>query len=125
MAILVVQSSLFTILLLFLIVKEFAVKKSSRTNTFDAKSLGSGIQALWERSVKVTGVKSKEYRPDGVLHVDGNITHSDLEPYMTDATLTKLKLNYSGSEPLSHPNEAELVDEMLRNGKELNKVIQA
>ena len=108
---------------MFLIVKEFAVKKSTRTNTFDAKALGSGVQALWERSVKTTGgAKSKEYRPDGVLHIDGNITRSDLEPYLTDATLTKLKLNYSGSDPLNHPQEAELVDNMLINAKKLNKV---
>ena len=42
---------------------------------------------------------------DGVTHIDANVLPEDLEPHFDEAFNTKLKCIYTGSEPLSHPDE--------------------
>ena len=101
--------------------KEFTVKKtSSRSNTFDARFFAEAVKTLWERSER--RVRGKAYPPNAVMHVDGNIVPSDLEPYFTDAMMSKVNFNFTGFSALDHPKEAEIVDNMLKAAKEVNKV---
>ena len=99
-------------------------KMMAKMNTIDAGFLNMAVIAIWERNerrVRV-GNKTKVYQINGVLHVDGNILLSDLKHVLPDHVLTKLQLNFTGSAPLSHPDEAELIEEMLKNAKEAFKV---
>ena len=70
------------------------------------------------------GKKARVYKINGVLHVDANIMMSDLENVMPEAILSKLKLIYTGDQPLHHAKETELVHNMLSNAKKLYKVKQ-
>ena len=112
---------------IYIAVREFTVKKKlSRMNTIDASFLNVAVPVLWEaneRRVK-TGKGSKVYKVNGVLHIDGNILLSDLEPVLPDHILGKLKLNFTGSTPLSHPQEEELIQNMLKNAKAAFQVLQ-
>ena len=102
--------------------KEFLLKKtSSRDNSIDVKFLHFVVKSLWERSVK--RVRGKTYTPNGVMFIDGNIGLSDLQEHLPDAVISKLHLNFTGKQPLNHPDEVELVERMLLNGKEMFKVI--
>ena len=106
-------------------VKEFSVKSVARSNVIDPKFLSFGIKNIWEasqRTVKSGKNKGKVQKVNGVLHIDANITLSDLESQLPEAVLTKLKLLYTGSDPLNHPEETELVENMLRNARALYKV---
>ena len=106
-------------------VREFALKKgSSRHNTIDANFLKVAIPAIWERNERRvgSGKAAKVYKINGVLHVDANITLSDLEGILDDHILGKLKLNFSGSVPLAHEREAELIAAMKKNAKALFQV---
>ena len=67
-------------------------------------------------------MRSKVQKPNGVCHIDGNILPSDLKRHLPDPVFEKLKLNYTGSDPLCHPDESDLVEKMLENAKELFKV---
>ena len=103
-------------------VKEFSVKKmSSRSNTIDGKFLGAAVEALWERAQK--GVRGKNARPDAVIHVDGNPVPKDLKPYMKEATWNKIRFNYTGPDPLEHEHESKIVKRILKNAKDLHKVL--
>ena len=93
---------------------------SSKNSTIDARFLGEVVKTLWEMSEK--RVRNKAYKPDGVIHVDGNILPSDLEPYWTEAMLSKCQFNYTGEDPLDHPQESAVVTRMLETAKEINKV---
>ena len=107
-------------------VKEFSLKSGSRSNTIDPKFLCFAIKNIWERNqrtVKAGRNKGKVQKVNGVLHMDANITFADLEPQMPEAVLTKLKLLFTGGDPLSHPDETELVENMLKNAKSLYKVL--
>ena len=93
-------------------------------NTIDAAFLNFAVPVIWERNerrVRV-GKSTKTYQVNGVMHVDGNILLSDLEHVLPDHVLGKLKLNYTGDVPLSHPQEEELIGNMLRNAKAAHKV---
>ena len=101
--------------------KEFTVKKmSSRSNTFDARFFGEAVKTLWERSER--RVRGKAFSPNAVMYVDGNIVPSDLEPYLTEPSMSKINFNFTGFDALDHPKEAEIVDSMLKAAKEVNKV---
>ena len=105
--------------------REFTVKKSSRSNAVGINFLKLAIPAIWERAqrtVKTGKSKGKVQRINGVIHVDGNITLGDLEPHMDDAILGKLKLLYTGPDPLSGPLETFYVERILKNSKELYRV---
>ena len=56
------------------------------------------------------------------MFIDGNIGLSDLQEHLPDAVISKLHLNFTGKQPLNHPDEVELVERMLLNGKEMFKV---
>jgi hypothetical protein len=107
-------------------VKEFSIKKiSSKSNTIDTKFLGMAVPALWERNqrrVKTGRGQGKVHQLNGVMHIDANLVLADIEPLLPEAILGKLKLNFTGSDPLSHPQENELVESMLKNAKELHNV---
>ena len=106
-------------------VKEFSVKSVARSNVIDPKFLSFGVKNIWEasqRAVKNGKNKGKVQKVNGVLHINANITLSDLESQLPEAVLTKLKLLYTGSDPLNHPEETELVENMLRNARALYKV---
>ena len=106
-------------------VKEFSVKSVARSNVIDPKFLSFGVKNIWEasqRTVKSGKNKGKVQKVNGVLHINANITLSDLESQLPEAVLTKLKLLYTGSDPLNHPEETELVENMLRNARALYKV---
>ena len=105
-------------------VKEFCMRKSGRSNTIDAQFLGRAVQAIWERNerrVKL-GKVSRVVQINGVLHVDANILLSDLELVLSQAVLSKMKLIFTGDQPLSHPNENDLVKDMLKSAKQLFQV---
>ena len=72
--------------------------------------------------MKTGKCKGKVQRVNGVLHIDANILPADLEPHLPEAVLSKLKLIYTGSAPLSHPEETQLAENMLRNAKALYEV---
>ena len=105
--------------------KEFTVKKSSRSNAIGINFLKLAIPAIWERAqrtVKSGKSRGKVQKINGVVHVDGNITLADLEPHMDDAMLGKLKLLYTGPDPLGGPLETFYVERILKNSKELYHV---
>ena len=105
--------------------KEFILKSNYRSSEIDTKLLRLFIPIIWERNqktVKSGKQRGKVQRPNGVVHIDANITLTDLEPYLPEAVLSKLKLIYTGPDPLSHPEETELVERMLKNGKALYQV---
>ena len=100
--------------------REFALKKgSSRHNTIDANFLKIAVPAIWERNERRvgSGKAAKVYKINGVLHVDANIVREDLVGILDDHILGKLKLNYSGSVPISHERDTELIDGMKKNAK--------
>ena len=68
------------------------------------------------------GKRTKVYKLNHVIHIDGNIELKDLEKDVTVPNLGKLQLIYTGSVPLSHPDEADLIDNMLKNAKNCYKV---
>ena len=100
-------------------------KTNSRMHTIDANFLGFAVPVFWERNERrvKTGGGTKVYQVNGVMHVDGNILLSDLERVLPAHVLGKLKLNYTGDVPLSHPQEEELIQNMLRNAKAVYKVL--
>ena len=105
--------------------KEFSAKVSARSNVIDPRFLGFAVKTIWERNqrtVKSGKKKGMVQRVNGVLHIDANIDLADLEPHLPEAVLTKLKLLFTGSDPLNHPEETELVENMLKNAKALYKV---
>ena len=105
--------------------KEFILKSNYRSNSIDSKLLRVFIPIIWERNqktVKSGRNKGKVQKVNGVVHIDANITLTDLEPHLPEAVLGKLKLIYTGGDPLSHPDETELVERMLRNAKALYQV---
>ena len=107
-------------------VKEFMVRGATRSNAIDAKFLRMAIPVIWEKNQKVVKSgknKGRVQKVNGVLHIDANITLSDLEPYLPEAVLGKVKLIFTGSDPLSHPDETELVERMLETAKALYEVL--
>ena len=106
--------------------REFTVKKKSfKMNTVDASFLNMAVPVLWERNERRVraGKSTMVYKVNGVLHVDGNILRSDLENVLPDHLLGKMKLNFTGSVPLSHPQEEELISNMLKNAGAAYKVL--
>ena len=106
-------------------VREFTVKKSSRSNSIGINFLKLAIPAIWERAqrtVKTGKSKGKIQKINGVVHVDGNIVLADLEPHMDDAILGKLKLLYTGPDSLSGSLATFYVERILKNSKGLYKV---
>ena len=95
-------------------------------NSIDTKFMCMAILASWERNERRVrqGKSARIFQINGVLHVDGNIMMSDVEKVMPDAILSKLKLIYSGDQPLRHEKESDLVQSMLLNAKQLYKVKQ-
>ena len=84
------------------------------------------MPAVWERAertVKSGKGKGTVHKINGVCHVDANIVLEDLERHLEEAMLTKLGLLYTGSDPLSHPEETQLVENMLANAKALYQVL--
>ena len=108
------------------LVREFSIKKIAKMNSIDTKFMCMAIPAIWERNERRVrqGKSARIFQINGVLHVDGNIMMSDLEKVMPDAILSKLKLIYSGDQPLRHEKESDLVQSMLLNAKQLYKVKQ-
>ena len=105
--------------------REFTTKKSSsRSNSIDPKFLNIVVPALFERNERrvMVGQNAKVYKLNHVIHIDGNILPSDLKKDVTEPNLGKLMLNYTGSEPLSHPDMDELIANILKNAKECYKV---
>ena len=101
-------------------VKEFSTSKTASKNNIKPQFLLFAVKSTWERSEK--RVRGKVYRPNGVMFIDANIIPSDLENHLPDAVLSKIHMNYTGPEPLNHPDEAEVVDRMLLNAKNMFKV---
>ena len=93
---------------------------NSRDNSIDVKFLNFAVKSLWERSVK--RVRGKTLKPNGVIYIDGNIGLADLQEHLPDAVLSKLHLNFTGSQPLSHPQEDEIVERMLETAQKMYKV---
>ena len=105
--------------------KEFSLKSLARSNAIDPKFLSFAVKVIWERNqrtVKAGKKKGQVQKVNGVLHMDANITLADLEAQMSEAVLSKLKLIFTGSDPLSHPDETDLVENMLKNAKDLYEV---
>ena len=105
--------------------REFTVKKSSRSNSIGINFLKLAIPAIWERAqrtVKTGKSKGKVQKINGVVHVDANLVLADLEPHMDDAILGKLKLLYTGPHSLSGPLETFYVERILKNSKGLYPV---
>ena len=102
-------------------------KANSRMHTIDANFLGFAVPVIWERNERRIktggGTGTKVFQINGVLHIDGNILLSDLERVLPAHTLGKLKLNYTGDVPLSHPREDELIQNMLKNARAAYKVV--
>ena len=57
------------------------------------------------------------------MHIDANILEADLvAANLGDAILGKIQLIYTGPDSLSHPEETEKVQRILKNSKALFKV---
>jgi hypothetical protein len=80
------------------------------------KFLERATKTIWERSSK--NVNKKDIRPCGTVHIDANIVPSDVLKDLDDATATKIGFNYTGPDALDHPDELELVENILRKSKE-------
>lgn len=109
------------ITIIFFVVKEFSTSKTASKTSIDPRFLLFGVKSLWERSEK--RVRGKVYRPNGVMYIDANICPSDLEQHLPHAVMSKIHMNYTGPEPLNHPDEAEIVDRILLNAKNMFKVV--
>ena len=110
----------------FVSVKEFTLKKTSRSNSIGIPFLQMAVPAIWERNqrqVKTGKGKPKVIKMNGVTHIDANVLPEDLEPHFDEAFNTKLKCIYTGSEPLSHPDENELVESIFENARKAYEVI--
>ena len=64
------------------------------STVIDVKFLQFVVPLLWEQNVKKTN--QGEYKPIAVVHVDANITPSDVAGFLGDPLLTKIKFNYTG-----------------------------
>ena len=107
-------------------VKEFNLRSTSKSNSIGIPFLRMAVPALWERNqrqVKTGKGRPKVIKMNGVTHIDANLLPNDLKPHFDKAFLTKLKLIFTGSEPLSHPDENELVETIFENAKKLYEVI--
>ena len=101
------------------------IKGGFRSNAIDAKFLRMAIPVIWERNQKLVKSgknKGRVQRVNGVLHIDANIVLADLEQHLPEAVLGKVKLLFTGSDPLSHTDESELVEHMLECAKALYEV---
>ena len=97
--------------------KEFSSKKQpSKLNAIDSKFLERSTKAQWERSSRMVSGRKQEL--NGIVFIDANIVPSDVLKDIDDATGTKIGFNYTGPDPLDHPDEADLVERVLRNSKE-------
>ena len=97
-------------------------KMSSRSNTIDAKFLSFAVPAVWESAERGVGNSKKVNKVNGVMHIDGNVLLTDLERVLEPAVLGKMRLNYTGSVPIKHKNDDQLIDNMKKNSKSLNQV---
>ena len=52
------------------------------------------VPLIWEASEKKT--KKGQYKPRAVVHLDANITPSDVAPFLGEAVVSKIKFNYTG-----------------------------
>ena len=94
-------------------VREFSCQKSSgRSNQIGVKFVQWCIQTLWERSGKDT-VNKKNVRPSAVVHIDGNVLPKDVLPQIGKALEDKIFFVYTGQIPLEHPDEIDIIEEML------------
>lgn len=102
--------------------KEFCRKKQpAKLNAIDARFLERVTKATWEGSCK--RVRGKMSKPVGVVLIDGNIFPSDVSNDIDGPTLDKIGFNYTGPDSLSHPEESELVDNILKKSKEVYKFL--
>ena len=106
--------------------KEFNIKKSGRSNTIGVNFLEMAVPAIWERNqrtIKSGRGKGMVHRINHPMHIDANILEADLvAANLGDAILGKIQLIYTGPDSLSHPEETEKVQRILKNSKALFKV---
>ena len=84
------------------------------------------IQTLWERSgkaAKTTGntTGKERFRPNAICHVDANVLPSQITQYLDEAMKDKLYYIYTGQTPLQHPDELDIIDQMLEDAEKLYK----
>ena len=79
---------------------------------------------MWERSGKICkGNDGKVLKPNAVVHIDANIMPEDILPQLGASMASKLKLLYTGQTPLCHPDENELIEEMLQDALKLHEYL--
>ena len=105
--------------------KEFSNQtQSSRSNQIGVKFVKWCIQTLWERSGKASkGQNKKDLRPCAIVHIDANVLPEDILPHLDPPMVNKLYFIFTGQTPLEHPEEMQLIDEMLEDSLKLHEYL--
>ena len=98
--------------------KEFSLSQNGRTNQIGPKFVKWGLQTLWERSGSASRV-NKDLRPSAIIHIDANVMPEDILKHLDPAMKDKIYFIYTGLSPLEHPDELDLIDQMLEDSKKL------
>lgn len=105
--------------------KEFSLlSQSGRSAQIGVKFVKFAIQTLWEGSGKACkGKKGIALQPKAVVHIDANILPEQILPQLGLAMSSKLRFNYTGTTPLDHPDEIELIEEMMEDALKLHQYL--
>ena len=98
--------------------KEFCAKKQpSRSTLIDIKFLKWAIGTLWECSGKGSGSKAdgKVIKPAAVVHIDANLLPEDIMDDLGLPMASKMKFLYTGETPMQHPDDNDLIAEILED----------
>jgi hypothetical protein len=106
-------------------VKEFSNQShSGRSNQIGVKFVKWCIQTLWERSGKSCKAQGKkDLRPCAIVHIDANVLPDDILPQLDAPMHNKMYFIYTGQTPLEHPDELELIDQMLDDAVKLHEYL--
>ena len=97
-------------------VKEFSAKKlPARSTQIDIKFLKWAIATLWECSGKGSGTKAdgSVIKPAAVVHIDANLLPEDILDDLGPPMASKMKFLYTGETPMQHPDDNDLIAEIL------------
>ena len=109
-------SSFNNLLILLLAVKEFSAKKQpARSTQIDINFLKWAIATLWECSGKGSGTKTdgSVIKPAAVVHIDANLLPEDIIDDLGLPMASKMKFLYTGETPMQHPDDTDLIAEIL------------